>query len=400
MSLAVYLAASLLAITALLLLRRPRMVARDPLTISTTVTVILGALVYVTSAPVTISAVNRATGIPNFGAPLCYGVLMAYSCSILILLTYWRGGPRDQVLRMVRGTIALCIPLIGIVVLLFCLAEAPVERLTDLDTYYANTLYMREMIVLYLVGHGTCAIVMCAVCLKWQREVDPLLRTGLRLIVSGMTIDIAGFVIAKCVAVVARWYGHDLDFLSTKLAPPAASLGALLCALGLALPRLLPPAVAQWHSVGDYRRLGPLWNAVRAVPTAPKPYSRWQLPQSRLRWREVSIHDALLALAPIFDDGIRETAQLAALAGGRSSHDARVIAEAAMLADAAQRAVAGEQGDFSTPSTYQLLATSDLGNSSLVELSQALKQSPPVGWASESQADALALLRSAGGGLR
>ncbi|EFE69685.1 MAB_1171c family putative transporter [Streptomyces viridosporus] len=376
MSLVVYLGALVFGMSSVLLLRRPRTAVRNPLTLSTCVAIALGALVFVCAAPATLAAVNDLTGIPNFGAPLTYGMLSAYSCAVLVLLINWRGGPRERVRRMVLRSIAAYGGLVAAIVVLFALAEADTERLTDLDTYYANTPFMREMILLYLVGHSAAMLVMCVVCVKWGREVTGLLRTGLRLILCGALLDVLGFQLAKYTAVVARWSGHDLDFLSTTLAPPMASLAALLCAAGFVLPRLLPPALAQWRGLGDYRRLDPLWSLVKSVSTAPKPsVAWWQLPQDRLQWREVSIHDALLTLAPYFDHRVRERVRDTALSAGRSPHEARLAAEAAMLTDAARRAAAREEPP-ETAGTYRLHATEVSGTGGLVELAQALHRQP------------------------
>ncbi|MYR41085.1 DUF6545 domain-containing protein, partial [Streptomyces sp. SID5910] len=90
---------------------------------------------------------------------------------------------------------------------------------------------------------------------------------------------------------------------------------------------------------------------------------------------EVSIHDALLALAPYFDDRVRERERDAALRAGRSAHQARLAAEAAMLADAARRAAARE-APLDTPSTYRLHATEVPGPGGLVELARTLAGSP------------------------
>ncbi|MGY4976273.1 MAB_1171c family putative transporter [Streptomyces sp. 900105755] len=375
MSLVVYLAGAVFGLSCVVLLRRPLAAPRHPLTVSTCVAIVLGALVFVCSAPLTLSAVNRLTGIANFGAPLTYGMLSAYSCSLLVLLINWRGGPAARIRRLVLRTMAAYGALIVAIVVLFTLAGPKTERLTDLDTYYANTPYMREMIVLYLLGHSAATLVMCAVCVTWSREVTGLLRTGLRLILTGILLDVVGFQLAKYTALVARWSGHDLDFLSTSVAPPMASLGALTCSLGFVLPRLLPVALACRRDLDDLRGLGPLWSEVRFASLAPKPpMAVWQPPRVRLHWREVSIHDGLLALAPYFDDGVRERARDAALHEGRSAHEARVAAEAAMVSDAARRAAAHEE-PRTTPSTYRLHATEVAGPGGLVELAQALTRS-------------------------
>ncbi|MFD4574833.1 MAB_1171c family putative transporter [Streptomyces sp. NPDC058417] len=376
MSLVVYLAATVLTLAAVILLRRPRTDALNPLTMATCAAILLGALVFVCSAPLTLSAVNSLTGTPNFGAPLTYGMLSAYSCSQLILLVYWRGGPPERLRRQALACVAVFGPLVVAVVVLFTLADAPVERLNDLDTYYANTPYMREMIVLYLVGHTAVMSAVSVVCLKWAREVTGLLRGGLVLILLGALLDLLGFQLTKYTAVVARWNGHDLDYLSTNVAPPMAALAALLLSVGYTLPRLLPAAVAHSRALRDHRRLRPLWRRVCFVSVAPKPdVPWWRLPAERLHWREVAIHDALLALAPYFDERVRAGALSAALGEGRDAHEARVAAEAAMLGEAARRAAAKEE-PCPAPSTYRLHATEVSGADGLVELAQALARTP------------------------
>ncbi|MEV7435434.1 MAB_1171c family putative transporter [Streptomyces griseoviridis] len=351
--------------------------------LSAWVAVVLGAVVFVCSAPLTLSAVNRLTGIPNFGAPLTYGMLSAYSCSLLVLLVNWRGGPRELVRRSVLRAVAAYAVLIVALVVLFALGDARTERLRDLDTYYARAPYLREMIVLYLLGHTAATVAMCALCLKWGREVTGLLATGLRLIMTGAALDAVGFQLTKYTAVVARWTGHDLDLLSTEVAPPLAALAALVFCAGFVLPRLLPPAVAHWRSVGDHRRLGPLWSRIRFASTAPKPSAGWwRTPLDRLRWREVAIHDALLALAPYFDDAVRERALAAAVDAGRGPHQARVAAEAAMLTDAVRRAAVHELPS-GPASAHRLHATEVAGTDGLVELARELATTPLLDTVSE-----------------
>ncbi|WP_236242929.1 MAB_1171c family putative transporter [Streptomyces sp. CC228A] len=376
MSLVVYLAAAMLLLAMAVKLRRPRTALRDPLIRSVCTAILLSALTFILAAPHTIAAVNDATGIPNFGAPLTYSVLSAMSCSLMVVLLHWRGGPVERIRRTARACVAAYGLLIAAIVVLFACADAPVERLSDLDTHYANTPYMREMILLYLLGHSVSELVLLAWCWSWQREVSGVLRTGLRLIAVGCLLDVVGFQATKYVAVGARWHGYDWDFLSTFVAPPLASLGALTCAVGFILPRVGPAVAAVATALRDHRRLAPLWGEVSALATAPKPPTAWwHSPQERLHQREVSIHDGLLVLAPHLDDGVRLAARTTALAQGLGEHDARVVAEAAMLADAARRARNGAPPQ-ETPSPYQLYATEAADPSALVELARALATSP------------------------
>ena len=394
MSLVVYVAAAALFVAVLIRLRHPCRTLTDPLIRSTALAILLSSLVLVCSAPRTIAAVNKATGVSNFGAPLTYSMLTATSCSVLVLLLHWRGGPRERIRRTARQIVGVYGVVIAAIIGLFTYADAPMERLADIDTYYATTPGMREMTLLYLVGHTVAELALLGWSWSWQREVRGILRTGLRLIMAGCVLDLLGFLGAKYVAIWARWEGHDLDFLSTTVAPPLASLAALTAAAGFILPRVAPSTASALAARRTHRRLAPLWAEVRPVATAPKPPTAWwHSPHERLHHREVSIHDALLALAPYFDDRLRTTAHAAALARDHSPHEARVIAEAAMLADAVRRAGAVRGAgavrsagrhpdtghtDHPSPSTYQLYATEESGPGALVELSRALAESPLV----------------------
>ncbi|MFE7853848.1 DUF6545 domain-containing protein [Streptomyces sp. NPDC057403] len=357
MSLVVYAAAVLLVVAAMMI-RRSRTTPRTPLTVPTRATAFLGAVCFVCAAPATLAAVNSATGIPNFGAPLTYSVISAFSCSLIILLIYWRGGPRDRIRRMVRLSIAVYSALIVAIIVLFFLADADTERLRDLDTYYANTPYMREMIALYLLGHLASTIVLSVVCLKWIRgEVTGLLRVGLRLILAGLLLDVLGFELTKVTAVVARWYGYDLDFLSTTVAPPAVSLGALIYSAGFVLPRLVS-AASEKQSLANYRALTPLWAALKDITSTPRTEPRrrlWrQLPSNRLYLLEAQIHDALLDLTAHFHQGVGEAARGAALEAGKSQDEARVAAEKAMIVDAILRASGRTTGAADPPDEFRL----------------------------------------------
>lgn len=365
MSLVVYMAAFLLVVAAMLL-RRSRRAPRTPLTVPTRATAFIGAVCFTCAAPATLAAVNRATGIPNVGAPITYSSISAFSCSLIILLIHWRGGPRERIRRMVRLSMAVYGVLIVAICVLFALADADTERLTDLDTYYANTPYMREMIVLYLVGHLASTIVLSVVCLRWARdEVTGLLRIGLRLILAGLLLDVVGFELAKATAVVARWCGYNLDVLSTTVAPPAASLGALIYSVGFVLPRLAS-AAAEKQSLANYRALKPLWQAVKNLATAPKAEPKWwQLPSSRLYLLEANIRDALLQLAAHVDQHVGRTAYTAALDRGASREAARIDSQKAMIIDGILRASGRTGGPADPPENLRI--TMDL-----VELANAV----------------------------
>jgi hypothetical protein len=277
---------------------------------------------------------------------------------------------------MVRISAAVYGTLIIAIIALFALADADTERLTDLDTYYANTPYMREMIVLYLTGHLASTIVLSVVCLKWARdEVTGLLRVGLRLILAGLLLDVLGFELTKVTAVVARWYGYDLDVLSTTVAPPAASLGALIYSAGFVLPRLAS-AAAEKQSLANYRALKPLWSAVKDMTTTPEAEPKWwqlwwQLPSSRLYLLEANIRDALLQLTAHFDQRVGQAAYTAAVNRGESREKARIDSEKAMIIDGILRASGQAGGSADPPAEFRI--TLDL-----IELANAVRRAGKV----------------------
>ncbi len=55
---------------------------------------------------------------------------------------------------------------------LFALADAHVERIRDLDTYYANTPFMREEIVLYLLAHTVACLITSKLIWNWMHTMD------------------------------------------------------------------------------------------------------------------------------------------------------------------------------------------------------------------------------------
>lgn len=374
-----YIPAAALAVA--LAFKLPGMVRdwRDPLLRSVCALLVLGACTFFFAAPPTIGEVNRITGVPNISAPLVYCILSAFSASCLILLVNWRGGPpeetRRESLRWIAGYSAVVVALIA----LFLLGDAPVERLRDLDTYYANTPYMREMIVLYLIAHSVAAVAMTVLCWSWSTRVHGWLRGGLTVIVCGSLFNLA-YGVTKFAAVFARWAGVDWDGLSSVLAPPLASVGALLSAIGFILPLVGQRLSDHWHAWRTYRRLGPLWRELRAAAPPGTPTVRisfFSPAELRVTQRESDIHDRLLQLDPYFDRELRATVYEESLAAGADGHQARAAGDAAMVAGALRARAADPDGEIiSSAQTYTTEAAE--GPRDLVRISLALRQSPVV----------------------
>ncbi|WP_407836382.1 MAB_1171c family putative transporter [Streptomyces sp. DSM 116496] len=376
-----YIPAAALAIALAFKLPALRHNWREPLLRSVCALLTLAGAVFTFAAPPTIEAVNRWTGITNFSAPLVYCLISAFSASCLVLIVNWRGGPPEQTRRISRRWILGYATVIVILMTLFLLGDAPVERLRDFDTFYANTPYMGQMIGLYLLAHNVAAFVMVAMCWRWSLQVRGWLRTGLMIIVVGYILNLS-YDAAKMSAVVGRWVGLGprLDDLSTFVAPPLAAAGALISAIGFVLPLLCQRLSDSWQHWSTYRRLGPLWHEVRiSAPDTPVgvQMSWWSAADIRVIQRESDIHDGFLHLGPYFDRSHRDDALARAYAAGADEDTARAVADAAMVAAAVRARAADPEGRVIGASDEGAPPPAD-GPRDLVRISHALRNSRVV----------------------
>ncbi|MFI6929518.1 MAB_1171c family putative transporter [Streptomyces sp. NPDC050287] len=295
----------------------------------------LAGVCFFLGAEPTVAAVNHLSGIPNLAAPLTYASITAYSAASQVLIVYWRGGPHVHRTTR-RWIVAYAFVLLGIAVT-FALGDAPVERRTDLDTYYATTPFIAEMIVLYLAGHLAAVSVTTVSSLRWAREVRGWLRAGLVVLGFG-TLCNAGYSISKLAAVVARWSGHDWSGLSTTVSPAAAGVAALMTVMGILIP-LIGPRATQWRRARrDFARLEPLERELDEFLTRRSlrlPRPRWASPGTRLVWRQTSIHNALGSLDSFFDPDLYERTLEAAARESGDPERAEATAWAAVIAAAA-----------------------------------------------------------------
>ncbi|MFI6494673.1 MAB_1171c family putative transporter [Streptomyces sp. NPDC050564] len=363
---------------------------RDPLMRSVGVLLALAGLVFLFAAPPTIAEVNELTGVPNISAPLVYCLLSAFSASCLVLIINWRGGPPEVTRRLSRRWIA-GYSVVGVaLIVFFALGDAPEERLRDLDTYYANTPFIREMIVLYLVSLTVAGVAMNVMCWRWAVQVHGWLRAGLLIIAFGSLCNIP-YAAAKFTAVVARWNGGNLDGLSTNVAPVLASVGAQITAVGFCVPLACQRLGDSWNTWSTYRRLGPLWRELKTVSTHQDRAVRiswWSPAELQVTQRESDIHDGMLSLYPYFDSGVRTHAYDAAVAAGSPPAQAQAEADAAMVTAAVRARAADPEGRVISSAEAATAAPAADGSAAayaytdgprdLVRMSIALRQSPVV----------------------
>ncbi|MFD5856389.1 DUF6545 domain-containing protein [Streptomyces chartreusis] len=321
----------------------------DPLLRAVGGLLLLACSVFVFVAPSTIARVNRLTGITNFSGPWVYSLLTAFCACCLLLIITWRNGLSDRsprTRRAMRGVVAAYSGVIIAMWVLFALAEVPVERLRDLDTYYATTPYMRELIVLYLLAHTTAALVTNWLIWNWIRTdgLDAWLRWGLKCLGVGYTLQLI-FDAAKVTAVVARWTGRNLDWLSTAVAPPIACLSAILVAVGFILPHAGQYLHDRWRIRLAHHELRPLYLLMRTVNGGGIPFVLRATPELRLIRRETFIRDVLLPLARFVDEEQRGRSYDAAVGLGLPPLRAKVLAATVAILDAIDARTAAREGD-------------------------------------------------------
>ncbi|MFF7977290.1 MAB_1171c family putative transporter [Streptomyces sp. NPDC007905] len=293
------------------------------------------SLCFLFGAPSSVGVINRVSGVPNLAAPLTYASITAYSAALLILIVCWRGGP--SVRRTTRSWMYGYAAILGGIAALFALGNAPEERRTDFDTYYATTPWIAEMVVLYLVAHLTAVTVSAVWSLRWGFEAEvrkrPWLRASLLTIGAGTVIS-AGYSLSKLVAVVARWAGHDWAALGTSISPLCAGLGALLTVVGVLLP-MAGHHLSAWR---DFFRLAPL-DAV-LDPVLNDRALRVERPRSPFLWgiwRQSTILNGLYAIETLFDKRLYDEAYDAELQRTGDGERATSAAWAATIAAAAKR---------------------------------------------------------------
>ncbi|MGA5121351.1 MAB_1171c family putative transporter [Streptomyces pseudogriseolus] len=290
--------------------------SRDPDVRATTLLLTWATAVLVVITPVNIERLNVLTGIPNIAAPWAYSFLTAFCATGLTMIMRWREEPSERRRRRIRRIYWLYAGIIAVLWLTFVLADVPTARIYDLDTYYASTPWMREHILLYIAAHMVSSLVAVSMLWKWFPDVaNRWLKAGVVFLQLGFASGLV-FDVAKMAAIGARWTGHDWDVLSTQAAPPFALMEAALVALGFIVPQA-GPFLQKWiRDQREYRRLGPLWRALRVpAPAAAKArFGPWTPLDLRLMQRRQRIHDALRVLSPYFDPALHQRARKAAQA--------------------------------------------------------------------------------------
>ncbi|MEV7413704.1 DUF6545 domain-containing protein [Streptomyces sp. NPDC089919] len=358
---------------------------RNPMVRTVNTVLLTASACFAFSAPPTITVVNRLTGVSNFSAPLVYCILCAFSCACLVLMENWRADSRvdARTRRRIRIWMACYCLVILAIIGCFTLGEAPSERLRDFDTYYADTPFIREMIVLYLLAHIVAACATTIVCCQWALEISRdlggkkassvgnSLQAGLVVLAVGFVCNLI-FGVLKLTGVLM----HSAA-LNEGVAP-FISLDGMVVTFGFLLPVFGPWLTERvWRPCRTFAALSPLRALIRppagagsVLLTAP-----WYAgPEQRLMYRMTTINDWLLELRGYCADGVREDARRAAEAGGAGEREAAVVGLAAMFETAVRDRDRGAPADpaQSAAAIRSLRAAEAEHGDLLVRISRAL----------------------------
>ncbi|MFJ3310137.1 MAB_1171c family putative transporter [Streptomyces sp. NPDC086549] len=324
---------------------------RDPILRATALLLGVGVLVFASLPPNNLHRINEITGVPNFAGVWVYSLLSVYCGACLWLIIVWREPPsaaRSRRTRMVW--VAYSVIILGLWVTFF-LGDHSVERLRDLDVYYANTPWMVEHSMLYLVAHMVSAVVAASILWAWFKELanKKWLRRAVICLQAAYALGLI-FDVAKIVAISARWSGRNLDWLSTYVAPPFAIAEALLVAVGFIVGQVGPFAEDRWNMWHTHRRLAPLWALMQTVSDAPAPATgRVSGAELQLEHRKARINDGLLKLAPHLSRSRREQVYRDALVEGFPEAESRAIAGAVDILVAISVLKAASASDVDAP---------------------------------------------------
>ncbi|MGX2992793.1 hypothetical protein JNUCC64_00625 [Streptomyces sp. JNUCC 64] len=334
-------------LTAALLYKTPAILRfwRDRLLRAVGGLLVLACGVFFFANPRTIVWLNRVTGVPNVSAPWVYTLLTAFCASCLVLIVVWKNDDRAVTRRAVRWVTAVYSTVIVGLWVLFALADVPDERVQDLDTHYATTPFIREVVVLYLLAHTAAVLVTSYLIWSWQGRLRGWLRGGVVFLGIGYVANL-GFDTVKWTAVVARWTGGNLDYLSTRVAPPIACVSAVFIGAGFILPHAGQAAQDWWHARAGHWRLRPLYRLLKAhAEVRPALRARRSRGASlALIARETYIGDEVIHLGPYLDHALWRLARQEALDGGAAPGEAAGIAGAVTLLDAIEHRAARRGG--------------------------------------------------------
>jgi hypothetical protein len=345
---------------------------------------------FTVSTPAVWSWLDRTTGVANLAALWAHLCVVAFSGTVQLLVLWWVNPPAAARRRARTRLSFLLVTAVALVVLF--LAAGPTEpHTTDFVATYAGRPVFAAYLLVYLSAFAVGMFDVVRLCWPYARVAGrSWLRRGLRTTAVGAVFglvyaavrvaDVAG---AQAGADVRRW---------EPIAPPAASLGALLVILGLTMPAWGPrlSEFRGWlHRRRQYRQLQPLWADLHRLmpqialePPVAAPLSDLD---RRLYRRVIELYDGSLALRPYLDEAAAGRAGRIGTRLGLRDDDLAAVMEAARLRGAVRAYASGEPRAAADDGAEDALPTrldegADLAQevARLVRVSRAYAGSPVV----------------------
>jgi hypothetical protein len=335
--------------------------------------------------PVVLTFMETTSGVPGIWL---LGPLVATCAAIQATVLLW-SSPLPEALHNIYIRMAAYAGAIAVMVVLVLKARghitttAMAEHQQDPEALWGLTPFLRDAVLLYFA-----ALIFTFADVAWRlvRNAKLVDRRWLRrgLIISAVACLV---YLIYCVAMagyfVALRGGITLPILHDG-ALVAATVSPLTFSVGVTMPVLGP----RWERMRAYRRLEPLWLALRRAnpgvvlePPWSTRVDAWS-PRSldfRLYRRVIEIRDGALALRPYFDPAVTVAARRLATSAQLPAQEVETTIEAAQLTLAIRARLAGRE-------PYQgwkqpVLGTGDdldAELTSLVPLAQAFAASPIV----------------------
>ncbi|MFI9389130.1 MAB_1171c family putative transporter [Kutzneria sp. NPDC052558] len=271
----------------------------------------LVGIAFIVYSPSVAKAIDIGLGVPNLAPMLAYTLAALWAAAALALMLYWRLPVAAARQRMRWRTFAH-VGVAATMVILFFAADTHDDHPSDFDAAYEHQPFIAASLLLFYLTILTTSGTVIYWSLHWSRQAAKRTAWALRLLALGLTSAVF-FSVMKIVALVGGWFGVDLSYWSTVLAPLVGTAGMPVSMLGIVLPalssrlgslasRLRAAATDHVANLKAYRQLEPLWSALLPVDPRlihrPRGLRQRSTLRIRLFWRIIEIRDWQWKLRP------------------------------------------------------------------------------------------------------
>jgi hypothetical protein len=350
-----------------------------------------GGLTFAVGAPVSYTAIDDLTGVPNLAGLLSLEAATWFAVALQMWLRLWSapaGSPGCPGRSIIRGNLVVAV----VLAVLFALGHHPVEAVAAADLVYATDPATAALTAVFNVAFVVSVLTTAWMCHRNIRRLPRgCLRRGARLVSLG-ALACAGYPLGTAVALGARWSGGNADWWRLTFSITCATVGSALLLAGSTLPAstVRVDMVLAWMGrVQAYAAIAPLWLALQEDGAKAGCRRRWRPGRHawalrdidvRLYERVVEVRDAQLGLCRFIDPRVADLARDRARAAGLPVCEQEAVAEAAVTASALRRRRQGLAGGSpgAGPLVHSAGATFADELASLIRVARAFRSSPVV----------------------